>query len=126
MATSKPRLTITLSPSASQSVKRLATARQCPVSRVVAELVEEVHPVLARVASTLEAAQTAAHRLPKGLAETLDQAEARALSAVAAVMQDLTDIEKRMGSAARGRRRAPPRTPGPVTRGSGLRKPLKT
>lgn len=59
MATSKPRITITLEPDDHQSLQRLARAQGVPMARVLREFIHEVGPVLARLADTLEAAKKA-------------------------------------------------------------------
>lgn len=59
MATSKPRITISLTPEQYAIVRRLSVLQEVPMSRIITDFFGEVAPILANVADTLEAAQRA-------------------------------------------------------------------
>lgn len=59
MATTKPRITISLTPEQYEIVRRLSVLQKAPMSRIITDFFGEVAPILANVADTLEAAQRA-------------------------------------------------------------------
>lgn len=59
MATSKPRITITLEPEHYAVVRRLADLQETSMTKVIVQFFGEVAPILSKVADSLEAARRA-------------------------------------------------------------------
>jgi hypothetical protein len=100
MATNKPRLTLTLEPDVAAQVERLARLQGCPKSRVLAELLEGVGPVLAKVADTLELAMKVQKGARAGLAKALDEAEAELRPMLSAVVSAYDGLGRQIGEIA--------------------------
>lgn len=75
MATDKPRITISLAPEHYAILQRLAKLQKAPMSRLITELVEEVSPVLSKVADSLEIAMRAQEGVRVQLRRAADEAE---------------------------------------------------
>ena len=125
MATTKPRIQVTLKPSQHQLLQRLAKLQKRSMASVVAELFDEVEPVYERVAVVLEAAIRAQTSAKQGMVDALHAAEAEMAPHVAAAMGQFDLLEQHFGvTAVSGSGRAatgplPAATPASVTRGSG-------
>lgn len=85
MATSKPRITISLDPEAYQALKELATAQDRPMSSVVSEYLEMASPVFTRIAATLKEAKALSAQADEkksaanaGMLASLEQGQASA------------------------------------------------
>lgn len=76
MATSKPRITITLEPEQHEILRRLADLQGTSMSRIVTEFLGEVVPILANVVTTLEAAQRSSSDARAKFVRTAETAEA--------------------------------------------------
>lgn len=88
MATTKPRVHVTLEPHRYDLLRRLAGLQGVSMSHVIADLLETVAPPLERVVCVLEAAQVAQTDFKSGLLAACDRAEASLLpAALAAVDQ---------------------------------------
>jgi hypothetical protein len=75
MATEKPRITITLPLEQYEVIKRLATLQGGSMSRIVADLLGEVTPVLSRVCDSLEIAKRAQEGVRLNLRKAAQEAE---------------------------------------------------
>lgn len=75
MATEKPRITITLPREQYEVIKRLATLQGGSMSRIVADLLGEVTPVLSRVCDSLEIAKRAQEGVRLNLRKAAQEAE---------------------------------------------------
>ena len=84
MATTKPRLTITLEPHTHAVVSQLAELQGRPKSSVISELLESVTPVLERTCYVLQIAERASSGVSDDLRESMERSEAK----LQAMMQD--------------------------------------
>lgn len=73
MATTKPRITISLEEQDYAVLKRLYTLNGVPMSRTVSELVAMLTPVLGRMADNLEAVAKADEETRSRIAESLEK-----------------------------------------------------
>ena len=73
MATTKPRITISLEEQDYAVLKRLNTLNGVPMSRTVSELVAMLTPVLGRMADNLEAVAKADEETRSRIAESLEK-----------------------------------------------------
>lgn len=134
MATTKPRINVTLEQHRYELFKRVAALQGVSMSALVAELLEMVAEPMERVCVVLEAAAKAPGELKEGLRAAVDRAEATLIpSAVKALDQFdlfLGDCDAAIDASAKA---AVP-DPRPVTRGStplrgnmepGAKKPAK-
>ena len=138
MATSKPRITITLEPSVYDVVNRLAAASGKSMSAVVAEFLDLAHPQMSRAVRILEAAAKAPDQARADVLTALNKAEAALLPALVKglrqaeldleaehglTLEELADMKegggRGRGAVATRRRPAPASPPVPVTRGVG-------
>lgn len=93
MPTAKPRIAITLEPEQHAVLARLAALQRRPMSRVVAELVAEFTPILARVVGTMEAAVHAQESVKANIRRAVDEAEATILPHAEAVLAQYERFE---------------------------------
>ena len=137
MATSKPRITITLEPGVYDVVNRLAAASDKSMSAVVAEFLDLAHPQMSRAVRILEAAAKAPDQARADVLTALNKAEAALMPALVKglrqaeldleevhglSLEDLAELKEEAGAGgarARRRRPAPASPPVPVTRGVG-------
>jgi predicted transcriptional regulator len=75
MATTKPRITITMEQPDYDVVQRLAKLQGKPMSKVVTELISEIVPVLAKVADSLAIAVNAHANVKQKMVQAAEQAE---------------------------------------------------
>ncbi len=75
MATTKPRITITLEPDQHDVLRRLADLQRTSMSKIVTEFLGEVRPILANVANALEAVQRASSDARAKFVRTAEVAE---------------------------------------------------
>lgn len=138
MATTKPRITISLEEQDYAVLKRLYTLNGVPMSRTVSELVAMLTPVLGRMADNLEAVAKADEETRQKIAESLEKHFVAVNVACNIAMKNLDEfsdsldaevkaIERRSGRDAmrvpRARSSAVTReAPDCVTRGSGTRR----
>lgn len=139
MATTKPRITISLEEQDYAVLKRLYTLNGVPMSRTVSELVAMLTPVLGRMADNLEAVAKADEETRQKIVESLEKHFVAVNGACNIAMKNLDEfsdsldaevkaIERRSGKerdarAARARSSAVTReAPDCVTRGSGTRR----
>lgn len=126
MPTAKPRIQVTMKPESYRTVTRLAQLQGRSRSSVLAELVDDLVPVLQRVVVVGEASQHAQADLKAGLLRSVEAAEAQVLPHAARAMAQfdwmVADVLEGLGAAQRPAEPASelPPTPVPVTRGSGL------
>lgn len=145
MATSKPRITITLDPQAYEVVSRLAAANRKSMSSVVTDFLDLARPQMERMVTILESARSAPDQARASIRKSLDRAESVLLPVLleAIEQQDLFLVEELgldpsdlagmqpapaggVGGAKRSARRSPEvSTPRPVTRGVGSPKQAK-
>ena len=127
MATTKPRINVTLEPHRYALFKRLAALQGVSMSSLIGELLEAVAEPMERVCVVLEAAAKAPEELRTGLREAVDKAEAsimpNALSTLEQFDLFLGACEGMTGAATTGGRAADAGAvaspnPRPVTRGS--------
>ena len=137
MATSKPRITITLEHGVYDVVNRLAAASGKSMSSVVTEFLDLAHPQMERAVRILEAAAKAPDEAKADVLSALKRAEAALLPALVKglrqaeldleeehglTLEELADMKEAAGvggARARRRRPAPASPPVPVTRGVG-------
>lgn len=77
MPTSNPRLSVTLTPSTSAVLRRVAELADKSQSALVGELLEQSVPVLERMARVLEAAHKAKDQFSSEMASSLDRAQSK-------------------------------------------------
>ena len=132
MATTKPRINVTLEPHRYAMFKRLSALQGVSMSALIGELLEAVAEPMERVCVVLEAAAKAPGDLKAGLRSAVDRAEATlmpsALKAIDQFDMFMGDVEGLIGAAegrqtsARNERPLPPSAadldPRLVTRGS--------
>lgn len=131
MATTKPRVNVTLDPHRYELLKRLATLQGVSMSYLISDLLETVADPLERVCVVLEAASKAPQNVKEGLRSALDKAEREFLPRAAEVMDQadlfFAEMTGRLaeGGAGDGAERNAPapgtgaaQDPRPVTRGS--------
>jgi hypothetical protein len=75
MATTKPRITITLEPHRHELLRRLAEYQGVSMSAIVADLVESVSPVLERVCVAIESARKAQEGVRENLVRVAEESE---------------------------------------------------
>ena len=75
MATTKPRITITLEPKQHELLQRLAAQRNVSMSSLVSELVEAVEPSMRRVSSLMDRASKAPEMVREGIVDAVERAE---------------------------------------------------
>ena len=138
MATTKPRITISLEEQDYAVLKRLYTLNGVPMSRTVSELLAMLTPVLGRMADNLEAVAKADEETRQKIAESLEKHFVGINVAYNSAMENFNEfsdglkaevqgIAQRGGDGgmrvSRGRVDAAKRdTPDCVTRGSGTRR----
>lgn len=102
MPTAKPRLQVTLTVPQYELLKRLAQLQKRSMSKLFAELFEQVHPVLERVAVVMQAAVRAQESVKEGLRESTEQAEKELAPLFAQAMSQLDLLQENFeGTAAR-------------------------
>lgn len=101
MATTKPRITITLSDRQHQLLKAISEASGQSMSSSVVELLESAEPVLERLAATFQAMKSVKNQERARIAKTLDDAqtafEPLALAAVDQLDMFLGKLESQSG-----------------------------
>ncbi|MGU2492396.1 hypothetical protein ACTVY9_32370, partial [Pseudomonas aeruginosa] len=114
MPTTKPRVQVTMEPHDHEVIARLAKLQGRTRGAVIADLLHEVIPALARTVALLEAAASAPEQVKKGLRSVVDSVHdelvATAGHGIAQMDWLLSELQ---GGAEQGS------TPVPVTRGSG-------
>lgn len=149
MATTKPRITISLNPHVYATIKRMSQLGGQPMASIISEMLDTVHEPLMRTVAFLEAAAEAPKQVKEGLRQSFEAVERDVYSAAGHSVSQIDWLTEQLKPGGNGRgsgRAAPPRssgfgkdsTPVPVTRGSGLsgeplsqpsktpRKPAKT
>lgn len=131
MATSKPRITITLEPHRHELLRRLAAHQGVSMSSIVVDLLETVAPVLERVCVAIESAKKAQDSVRVNLVRMAEESEQAVQPLLAQAMGQLDIFLSACGDAAQSEG-TPPRgedptpqaatNPRPVTRGSGPKK----
>lgn len=131
MATTKPRIQVTVSCPVYETISRMAKLQGTSRSAIVSELLDTVHPPLMRTVALIEAAMEAPAQVKQGLRVTVEAIEAQLVATAGGgiaqmdwLLQGLTNGQETGGESGGERREAPVSTPVPVTRGSGQRKPL--
>lgn len=114
MATSKPRITITLEPHRHVVLKRLAALQGVSMSYLVADLVETVAEPLERVLAVMEAAKKAPGEVKQGLRAAVAAAERDFMPAAEHAMEHFNEFlaaAKSAGGATGDARSAAPGVP---------------
>jgi uncharacterized protein (DUF1778 family) len=128
MPTAKPRVQVTVTESQHHLLRRLAKLQGRSMSAVLAELLEEIAPVLERVAVVMQAAERAQASVREGLRTSAEQAEEQVRPLMAQALAQFDWLAQQIepkGSAERGAAQPhAPATPEPVTRGSENRNPM--
>ena len=124
MATTNPRITVTLKPHVYDVVKRLATLNGQSMSSIVSELLETVHPPLMRTIAILEAAAAAPKQVREGLKKTVEDMEREITKSAGSSISQLDWLLGEISASDGGASRSadtPPDAPNPhmVIRGSG-------
>lgn len=143
MATTNPRITVTLAPEVHAVLRRLAQLAGNSQSAIVGDLLLSSLPVFDRMVQALEAAEALKQeglKAPQAIKDSLERAQAKMESQLDLALGDMDEglrpllqagerVERRSAGARGMRQRtsapaAPPKrpTPVPVTRGSGTPK----
>jgi len=93
MATSKPRITVTLDDDVYQLYRELAEIQQCSMSSLVADLLRATVPVQEQVLSAMKTALSMKEESRAEFLESLQKAHQTASDMVAPMMAILGDIE---------------------------------
>lgn len=139
MATTKPRLALTLEPEQYQILQRLAAVQGGSMARIVSEMLSEMLPMLTKVTEAMEAAQKAHEGMKASIRTAAEQAERDMQPLVATAIAQFDHFARQMdrlvesgggtpvdhaglgrpSGVARGRRKpaGAPADPRPVTRG---------
>lgn len=137
MSTTRPRITVTLQPHSHRVLSRLAELSGDSMSEIVCGFVDLAVPSLERVVVLMQRAKDAPQEVKAGVSAAIDRAESVMLPQLQSLLaqndlfiEDVGQALKRpAGPVTRAKRAAPvpvdAQTPGPVTRGSGLKKPAK-
>jgi len=75
MATTKPRITISLNPHVYATLKRMSELGNQPMASIVSELLESVHEPLMRTVAFLDAASEAPKEVKAGLRKSFETLE---------------------------------------------------
>lgn len=106
MATTKPRITISLEEQDYAVLKRFYTLNGVPMSRIVSELVAMLTPVLGRMADNLEAVAKADEQTRSRIAESLEKHFLSANKIYGEALKSLDclseDLESQVKGGARG------------------------
>lgn len=106
MATTKPRINVTLEPHRYALFRRLAALQGVSMSSLVSELLDVVAEPMGRVCVVLEAAKTAPESVRKGLRAAVDRAEAQLMPKALETLDQfdlfLAQSEAATGTEARG------------------------
>jgi hypothetical protein len=110
-----PRITVNVKPEVAEVLRRTATATEQTVSGMVADLLEMVSPVLARVAALHEMAAQARTQATEGLKESLEAVQDE-LEPVLLRALDVMGVtpERKVAGSARERRPLPERSGTPA------------
>lgn len=128
MATTKPRISVTVPNHVHDTIRRLAELQGRSMSAVVADILDSIHPPLMRTVALLEAARDAPAQVKEGLRRTIEDMEREMVSASGAGVAQMDWLLGKItegGAGAAASRPAPPDTLGEgsnpriVTRGSG-------
>lgn len=90
MATTKPRITVTLPQEVYETIKGLSEAQGCSMSALISDFLEMVNPVQQRVLKAVRKAQILDAESKVGLVASLEQGEAQ-LTQMLAPMMDILD-----------------------------------
>lgn len=128
MATTKPRLTVTLEPSTYDAIARLAAAAGTSKAEVISDLMQQSEEPLRRVAAILEAAKNARTELAEGTKQVVGTVADKLGEAEQGVTDLMDFLAKQMGLPLAGGDECDTgdgtaQNPRPVTRGSGLNPP---
>ena len=75
MATTKPRITISLNPHVYATIKRMSQLGKQPMASIISEMLETVHEPLMRTVAFLEAAAEAPKQVRDGLKKSFESVE---------------------------------------------------
>jgi hypothetical protein len=75
MATTKPRITITLECHLYATIRRFAELQHRPMSACIVEILDSIHPPLIRTVALLDAARSAPDEVKQGLRGVLESIE---------------------------------------------------
>jgi predicted DNA-binding ribbon-helix-helix protein len=82
LATTKPRVTVTLEPDVYATMKELAQLQGCSMSSLIAELLNMVHPVQQKVLDAVKTAVTTKAEARAGFLQQLEDAQSQAESSL--------------------------------------------
>lgn len=130
MATNNPRITITLHPDTYAIVKELARLNSESMSATVGGLLDQVAPVLQRIATVLTAAEQAKAAVKDRLADDMEEAQAKMEKSLGVVLDDFeamgqpfldlfADVQRKAPKGAKAERARAPRK-GPAGKGPRL------
>ena len=114
MPTTKPRVQVTMEPHDHEVIARLAKLQGRSRGAVIADLLHEVAPALARTVALLEAAAAAPEQVKRGLRSVVDGVHDEL---VATAGHGIAQMDWLLGEFQGGAEQGS--TPVPVTRGSG-------
>ena len=112
MATSKPRITITLNHRQYEVLKAISDCSNQPMSAFISELLEESLPVLERMAESFRKIKAAQAEQKKRIADELEQAQAGVEPILEQVLGQfdlfMSRVETAAGAGGEGMRKRPP------------------
>ena len=112
MATTKPRITITLNHRQYEVLKAISDCSNQPMSAFISELLEESLPVLERMAESFRKIKAAQDEQKKRIADELEQAQAGVEPILEQVLGQfdlfMTRVEAAAGAGGEGMRKRPP------------------
>ena len=109
MATSKPRITITLNHRQYEVLKAISDCSNQPMSAFISELLEESLPVLERMAESFRKIKAAQDEQKKRIADELEQAQADSEQVLGQFDLFMTRVETAAGLVREARAYAPAR-----------------
>ena len=119
MATTKPRITITLNHRQYEVLKAISDCSNQPMSAFISELLDESLPVLERMAESFRKIKAAQDEQKKRIADELEQAQAGVEPILEQVLGQfdlfMTRVETAAGAGGEGMRKRPPRLLRPPT-----------
>lgn len=98
MATTKPRITVTLEPQQYDILRRLAALQGRPMARIVTELMEEMLPLLGRAVEAMELAQKAQGNVRESLRRAVEKGEETILPHAQAVLAQYEAFGAELGT----------------------------
>jgi hypothetical protein len=123
MATTKPRLTITLNPHTSAVISELSRLQNKPKAHIITELLDSVVPVLERTAYILQLANRASTGVNDDIKGSMERAEAKLKLMMDDAMGQMDMVSGLLSDAADEGKQSASETAGLALRSEGLLPP---